>query len=132
MGKCFHGFHDSTPIMEWDGYHISCSQSIFEVCQDGVDQDDHIHLWDDNVFNMWVKHHGMLQFIVSNNHDAKFTTNFWRHLFQKVGYHLLWHFIHKQIGKCKGSMGCRIRISKITWMLIIEIGGPSRLGRILS
>jgi hypothetical protein len=44
MGKCFHGFHDSTPIMEWDGCHISCSQSIFEVGQDGGDQDGHDHL----------------------------------------------------------------------------------------
>jgi len=49
MGKCFHGFHDSTPIMEWDGCHISCSQSIFEVGQDGGDQDGHDHLWNDNV-----------------------------------------------------------------------------------
>jgi hypothetical protein len=71
---------------------------------------------------MWVRHHGMFQFIVSNDHDAKFIANFWRHLFRKVGYHLLQHFTHKQMAKWKGSMGCKIGISKITWMLIIEIG----------
>jgi hypothetical protein len=74
-------------------------------------------------FNMWVRHHGMLQFIVSNDHDAKFTTNFWRHLFRKVEYYLLRHFIHKQMGKWKRSLGCRIGISKIMWMLIKKIGG---------
>jgi hypothetical protein len=31
-------------------------------------------------FNMWVKHYGMPQFIISNR-DAKFTTSFWKHLF---------------------------------------------------
>jgi len=29
-------------------------------------------------FNMWVKHHGMLQFIVSEK-DAKFMMGFWKH-----------------------------------------------------
>jgi hypothetical protein len=33
-------------------------------------------------FNMWVMHHKMPQFI---NKDAKFTMEFWKHLFQKVG-----------------------------------------------
>jgi hypothetical protein len=32
------------------------------------------------LFDMWVRHHGMLQFIVSDR-DAKFTTSFWKHLF---------------------------------------------------
>jgi hypothetical protein len=36
------------------------------------------------LFDMWVKHHRMLQFIISNK-DAKFTMHFWKHLFQKVG-----------------------------------------------
>ncbi len=36
---------------------------------------------------MWVKHHGMLQFIVSEK-DAKFMIGFWKHLFQKVGMKL--------------------------------------------
>jgi hypothetical protein len=31
-------------------------------------------------FNMWVKHHGMLQFIVSEK-DVKFMIGFWKHLF---------------------------------------------------
>jgi hypothetical protein len=35
-------------------------------------------------FNVWVMHHKMPQFIISNK-DAKFTIGFWKHLFQKVG-----------------------------------------------
>jgi len=31
-------------------------------------------------FNMWVKHHGMPQFII-NDTNAKFTMNFYKHLF---------------------------------------------------
>jgi hypothetical protein len=31
-------------------------------------------------FDMWVRHHGMLQFII-NDRDAKFTMGFWKHLF---------------------------------------------------
>jgi hypothetical protein len=35
-------------------------------------------------FDMWVRHHGMPQFIMSDK-DAKFTIRFWKHLFRKVG-----------------------------------------------
>jgi site-specific recombinase len=38
-------------------------------------------------FNMWIRHHGMLQFIVSEK-DVKFMTKFWKHLVQKVGTNL--------------------------------------------
>jgi hypothetical protein len=31
-------------------------------------------------FDMWVRHHGMLQFIVSDKY-AKLTMGFWKHLF---------------------------------------------------
>jgi hypothetical protein len=31
-------------------------------------------------FDMWVRHHDMPQFIVSDR-DAKFTMDFWKHLF---------------------------------------------------
>jgi len=33
MGKCFHGFHDPTPKVEWDGYHVGGDWSIFEIGQ---------------------------------------------------------------------------------------------------
>jgi hypothetical protein len=39
-------------------------------------------------FNMWVRHHGMPQFIVSDG-NAKFMARFWKHLFWKVGTKLL-------------------------------------------
>jgi hypothetical protein len=35
-------------------------------------------------FNMWVKHHGMLQFIVSEK-DAKFMMGFWKHYSKRWG-----------------------------------------------
>jgi hypothetical protein len=40
--------------------------------------------WTKLFFDMWVKHHGMPQFIV-NDGDAKFMMGFWKHLFQNVG-----------------------------------------------
>jgi hypothetical protein len=36
---------------------------------------------------MWVRHHGMPQFIVSDK-NTKFMAGFWKHLFQKVGMKL--------------------------------------------
>jgi hypothetical protein len=48
-------------------------------------------------FDMWVKHHRMLQFIVSDK-NVKFTVGFWKHLFQKVGTKLLFNMtFHAQI-----------------------------------
>jgi hypothetical protein len=38
-------------------------------------------------FDMWVKHHRMPQFIISNR-NAMFTTSLWKHLFRKVGMKL--------------------------------------------
>ncbi len=32
------------------------------------------------LFDVWVRHHGMLQFLVSDR-DAKLTVGFWKHLF---------------------------------------------------
>jgi hypothetical protein len=43
-------------------------------------------------FDMWVRHHGLLQFIVSDQ-DAKFMVGFWKHLFQKVGTKLSFNTI---------------------------------------
>ncbi len=47
-------------------------------------------------FDMWVKHHGMPQFIISDK-DTQFTTNFLKHLFWKVRTKLLFSmaFPHK-------------------------------------
>jgi hypothetical protein len=46
---------------------------------------------------MWVKHHGMPQFIVSDR-NVKFTVGFWKHLFRKVGEKLLFNMtFHAQI-----------------------------------
>jgi hypothetical protein len=39
------------------------------------------------LFDMWVMHHRMPQFIISDK-NAKFTTGFWKHLFQEVGMKL--------------------------------------------
>jgi len=41
-------------------------------------------------FDMWVRHHMMLQFIISVRY-AKFTTSFWKHLFQKLVTKLLFN-----------------------------------------
>jgi hypothetical protein len=41
-------------------------------------------------FDMWVKHHRMPQFII-NDKNVKFTVNFLKHLFQKVGMKLLFN-----------------------------------------
>jgi hypothetical protein len=41
-------------------------------------------------FDMWVKHHMMLQFFVSDRY-AKFTMSFWKHLFRKVVTKLLFN-----------------------------------------
>jgi len=38
-------------------------------------------------FNMWVRHHGMPQLIISDR-NAKFTASFCKHLFRKVGMKL--------------------------------------------
>jgi hypothetical protein len=35
------------------------------------------------LFDMWVRHNGMFQFIVSDR-DAKLTMGFWKHLFENV------------------------------------------------
>ncbi len=43
-------------------------------------------------FDMWVRHHGVLQFIISDR-DAKFTTIFLKHLFWKVGNKLFFSTI---------------------------------------
>ncbi len=46
---------------------------------------------------MWVRHHGMLQFIV-NDRNAKFIVGFLKHLFQKVGTKLFFNMaFHLQI-----------------------------------
>jgi len=69
--------------------------------------------------------------IVSNDHDANFITKFCRLFFK--GWGIIYYGIsptNKWLN-AKGSMGCKIGISKIMWMLIIKIGQPSRLGRIL-
>ncbi len=42
------------------------------------------------LFNMWVKHRRMPQFIVSDR-DAKFTTSFWKHLFQKLSFNMTFY-----------------------------------------
>ncbi len=48
-------------------------------------------------FNMWVRHHGLPQFIISDR-DVKFTTGFLKHLFQKVTMKLLFNMaFHPQI-----------------------------------
>ncbi len=38
-------------------------------------------------FDMWVKYHGMLEFIVSDK-NTKFMVGFWKHLFRKAGMKL--------------------------------------------
>jgi len=38
-------------------------------------------------FDMWIRHHRMLQFIVIDR-DTKFMVGFWKQLFKKVGMKL--------------------------------------------
>jgi hypothetical protein len=48
-------------------------------------------------FKMWVRHHGLPQFIISDR-NAKFTMGFLKHLFRKVMMKLLFNMaFHPQI-----------------------------------
>jgi hypothetical protein len=69
------------------------------------------------VFDMWVKHHGMPQFIMNDRH-AKFTTGFWKHLFRKVGTKLSFSTtFHPQTnGQTK-----RVNTSRIMWTSLRNI-----------
>ncbi len=69
------------------------------------------------LFDMWFKHHGMPQFIMTDR-DTKFIACFWKHLFQKVGTMSFSTPFHPQInGQIK-----RVNTSKIMWTIIRKIG----------
>jgi hypothetical protein len=76
MGKCFHGFHDSTAIMEWMDAILVVVNQFLKLAKMVSTKMTTTTFEMSIFFNMWVRHHGMLQFIVSNDHDAKFTANF--------------------------------------------------------
>jgi hypothetical protein len=66
--------------MEWDGCHSLDSRSIFQVDQNGPTKT--IATTFDlakSFFDMWVRHHGMPQFIISDR-NAKFIVGFYKHL----------------------------------------------------
>ncbi len=52
------------------------------------------------LFDMWVKHHGILHIIVSDK-DAKFMPSFWKHYFRRLGRNCLLtrHFTHNWTAK---------------------------------
>jgi hypothetical protein len=65
------------------------------------------------IFDMWFKHHGMPQFIISDR-NIKFMVGFWKHLFRKVGTKLLFNItFHAQInGQTKRVNGVFNQYSK--------------------
>jgi hypothetical protein len=79
--------------------------------------------WTKLFYDIWVRHHGVLQFIVSDR-DAKISTNFLKHLFWKVGKKIVFNIIlHPQIdGQTKKSNGYWTNILENMWVHIKEIG----------
>lgn len=81
MGKCFHGPHDPTTQVEWmDAIFMVVNQlsklAKMVPTKTIATTSNLTKLF----FNMWVRHHGMPQFIVSDR-DTKFIAGFWKHLF---------------------------------------------------
>jgi hypothetical protein len=77
MENCFHRFHDLVAQVEWDMDAILMVIDRFFKLAKMVPTKTIVITFDLSklLFDMWVMHHGMLQFII-NNRNVKFMTGF--------------------------------------------------------
>jgi hypothetical protein len=68
--------HDSTTKVEQNGRHSSSTLFIFLIGLNGSNKNNHNNFNSTKLFfETWVRHHGMLQLVVSDR-DAKFIASF--------------------------------------------------------